>query len=96
MIKIDQSFVRDIDQDPVKSAIVSAVVALSRAIGATTVVEGVESLHELEQLASLGCDLGQGFYFSRPLPASSFDELLRSGQGAPPALHVAPGRALTA
>ena len=82
VIKIDQSFVRDIDHDPVKSAIVSAVVALSRAIGTTTVVEGVETLHELEQLASLGCDLAQGFYFSRPLPASSFDELLRSAAGS--------------
>ncbi len=44
VIKIDQSFVRNIDQDPVKSAIVSAVVALSKAIGSTTVVEGVETL----------------------------------------------------
>ena len=79
VIKIDQSFVRNIDQDPVKSAIVSAVVALSKAIGSTTVVEGVETLAELEQVEGLGCDMAQGFYFSRPLPAGAFDELLRSG-----------------
>ena len=48
-----------------KSAIVSAVVALSDAIHATTVVEGVETLGELEQVMTLGCDMAQGFYFSR-------------------------------
>jgi EAL domain-containing protein (putative c-di-GMP-specific phosphodiesterase class I) len=91
VIKIDQSFVRDIDQDPVKSAIVSAVVALSQAIGSTTVVEGVETLPELEQIQRLGCDMAQGFYFSRPLPASAFDELLRGGSDPPPHLRVPRG-----
>ena len=57
VVKIDQSFVRDIEQDPVKSAIVSAVVALSQAIGSTTVVEGVETQAQLEQLRNLGCDM---------------------------------------
>ena len=79
VIKIDQSFARDIDRDPVKSAIVSAVVALSKAIGSTTVVEGIETLPELQQVQGLGCDAAQGFYFSRPLPAAAFGELLRSG-----------------
>ena len=83
VIKIDQSFVRDIDRDPVKSAIVSAVVALSQAIGSTTVVEGVETLAELEQVMKLGCHAAQGFYFARPLPAGAFDELLRAGRVPP-------------
>jgi EAL domain-containing protein (putative c-di-GMP-specific phosphodiesterase class I) len=55
---------------------VSAVIALSVAIGATTVAEGVETLPELEQVRQLGCDVAQGFYFSRPLPAGAFEELL--------------------
>ena len=76
VVKIDQSFVRDIEQDPVKSAIVSAVVALSQAIGSTTVVEGVETQAQLEELRSLGCDVAQGFYFARPVSASAFDRLL--------------------
>ncbi len=84
VIKIDQSFVRDIDQDPVKSAIVSAVIALSRAIGSTTVVEGVETLQEVEQIRNLGCDMAQGFYFSRPLPAGAMDDLLRGGPSPSP------------
>jgi EAL domain-containing protein (putative c-di-GMP-specific phosphodiesterase class I) len=95
IIKVDQSFVRDINEDPVKSAIVSAVVALSRAIGSTTVVEGVETLPELEQLQALGCDLAQGFYFSRPLPAAAFDELLRAGQGTPSDLDESRGGVVT-
>ncbi len=84
IIKIDQSFVRGIDQDPVKSAIVSAVVALSQAIGSTTVVEGVETLRELEQIEGLGCDVAQGFYFSRPLPAGAFEDFLRAGRPLAP------------
>ena len=88
VIKIDQSFVRDIDRDPVKSAIVSAVVALSKAIGSTTVVEGIETLPELQQVQGLGCDTAQGFYFSRPLPAAAFGELLRSGPTPHPDLRV--------
>ena len=76
VVKIDQSFVRDIDRDPVKSAIVSAVVALSQAIGSTTVVEGVETVAQLEELKNLGCDVAQGFYFARPVSAASFDKLL--------------------
>ncbi len=83
VIKIDQSFVRGIDQDPVKSAIVSAVVALSQAMGSTTVAEGVETRLEVEQVEGLGCDRAQGFYFARPLPASAFEGLVRGG-GDPP------------
>ena len=94
VIKIDQSFARDIDRDPVKAAIVSAVVALSRAIGSTTVVEGVETLPELEQIKSLGCDIAQGFYFSRPLPTAAFDELLWAGQTTPAGLDVRAREAL--
>jgi diguanylate cyclase (GGDEF)-like protein/PAS domain S-box-containing protein len=92
MIKIDQSFVRDIDQDPVKSAIVSAVVALSKAIGSTTVVEGLETLAELEQVEGLGCDVAQGFYFSRPLPVGAFEELLQPGPDPQPVSRLAGGR----
>jgi EAL domain-containing protein (putative c-di-GMP-specific phosphodiesterase class I) len=87
-VKIDQSFVRDIDRDPVKSAIVSAVVALSKAIGSSTVVEGVESLAQLEQLKNLGCDYAQGFYFARPQPAATFEKLLLSSVTAPPELRL--------
>ena len=90
IIKIDQSFARGIDQDPVKSAIVSAVVALSEAIGSTTVVEGVETHAELEQIEGLGCDVAQGFYFSRPLPGSAFEDFLRAGRHPAPDVGLPP------
>jgi diguanylate cyclase (GGDEF)-like protein/PAS domain S-box-containing protein len=92
VVKIDQSFVRDIDRDQVKSAIVSAVVALSHAIGSTTVVEGVETVAQLEELRNLGCDVAQGFYFARPVSAASFDKLLAANANpGPPDLHIVRG-----
>jgi diguanylate cyclase (GGDEF)-like protein/PAS domain S-box-containing protein len=92
VVKIDQTFVRDIDRDQVTSAIVSAVVALSRTIGSTTVVEGVETVAQLDELKTLGCDLAQGFYFARPVSAASFDKLLvANAYPATPALRVVRG-----
>ncbi len=91
VVKIDQSFVRDIDHDRVKSAIVSAVVALSKAIGSTTVVEGVETAAQLEELQNLGCDVAQGYYFARPVSAAAFGKMLTSSVASPPALRVVRG-----
>jgi EAL domain-containing protein (putative c-di-GMP-specific phosphodiesterase class I) len=84
VVKIDQSFARDIDRNQVKSAIVSAVVALSQAIGSTTLVEGVETQAQLKELKRLGCDVAQGYYFARPVSAAAFGKLL-SAQPAPAA-----------
>lgn len=75
-VKIDQSFVHGIESDPVKSAIVSAVIALARTIGASTVAEGVESQAQLDELIDLGCAAAQGFYFARPLPTAAFGKML--------------------
>jgi diguanylate cyclase (GGDEF)-like protein/PAS domain S-box-containing protein len=95
VVKIDQSFVRDIDLDPVKSAIVSAVVALSQAIGSTTVVEGVETMAQLEQVKSLGCDVAQGYYFARPVAADAFAKLLGANVNPPPPdLRIVPREAM--
>ena len=91
VVKIDRSFVRGIERDPVKSAIVSAVVALSKAIGSTTVVEGVETLPQLDELTSLGCDVAQGYYFSRPVSAAAFSKMLTASVSAPPDLRVVHG-----
>jgi diguanylate cyclase (GGDEF)-like protein/PAS domain S-box-containing protein len=88
VVKIDQSFVAGIDRDSRKKAIVSAVIALSRAIDSTVVVEGVETLAQLELLRELGCDVAQGFYFARPMPASQFSKLLTSSAHPRPNLRV--------
>ena len=91
VVKIDRSFVRDIDHDAVKGAIVSAVVSLSRAIGAATVVEGVETLPQLQELERLGCDVAQGYYFARPVSAAVFSSMLTTSATSPPELRVVRG-----
>jgi diguanylate cyclase (GGDEF)-like protein/PAS domain S-box-containing protein len=82
IVKIDRSFVDGVDTDPVKSAIVAAVFNLSKALGCTTVVEGVETTEELEHLRALGCTVAQGFLFARPQPARVVSRILaRSSRG---------------
>ncbi|HUC35721.1 MAG TPA: EAL domain-containing protein [Acidimicrobiales bacterium] len=76
VVKVDRSFIDGVDIDPVKSAIVSAVVTLSRAIGTTTVVEGVETAEQLEHLHSLGCEVAQGYHFARPARAADIEPIL--------------------
>ncbi len=67
-VKVDRTFVQGMATDPGDLAIVRAVVDLSRHFGLTVVAEGVESELTLDLLEEMGCDVGQGFLFSRPLP----------------------------
>jgi diguanylate cyclase (GGDEF)-like protein/PAS domain S-box-containing protein len=75
-IKIDKSFVWQLDDGAYGRAIVKAVHAVAEAIGAQIVAEGVESAHHAEVLKELGCTVGQGFYYNRPLPESQWRQLL--------------------
>jgi diguanylate cyclase (GGDEF)-like protein len=77
-LKIDQSFVRDIDRGA-GEAIVSAVIALGMNLNLRVVAEGIETRQQLEFLQSHGCAEGQGYYFAQPVPAEEFAELLRNG-----------------
>ncbi|MNT71939.1 Phytochrome-like protein cph2 [compost metagenome] len=76
-LKIDQSFVRDLDDDTNDRAIVSAIIRMAQALGMQTTAEGVETDGQLEFLREQGCDEGQGYLFSRPLPAAAFEAYLR-------------------
>jgi EAL domain-containing protein (putative c-di-GMP-specific phosphodiesterase class I) len=69
MLKVDKSFVDGLGENLEDTAIVKAVINLAHALGLRTVAEGVETTGQLDQLRALGCELGQGYYFSRPLPA---------------------------
>ncbi|MBC2677159.1 EAL domain-containing protein [Pseudomonas sp. CFBP 8758] len=71
-LKIDRGFVRDLEQDSDDAAIVSAIVALGRALGLRIVAEGVETSNQQQFLTRLGCDSLQGYLLGHPLPAERF------------------------
>ena len=71
-LKIDRSFICDLDSDPENAAIVRAVVHMARSLGLRTIAEGVESQQALDHLRLYRCDEAQGYLLSRPLPAAEF------------------------
>jgi diguanylate cyclase (GGDEF)-like protein len=75
-VKIDDSFVQGMATDSGDLAIVRAVVGLSREFGLTVVAEGVESELTFDLLAEMGCEIGQGYFFSRPLPVERLNTWL--------------------
>ena len=75
-VKIDQSFIREMAEQPAHACIVRAVVDLGHNLGLRVTAEGVEDARTLDLLARLGCDLAQGYHISRPLPAPEFQEWL--------------------
>ncbi len=77
VLKIDQSFVRDMHAETEGDApIVEAVISLARALNLHVVAEGVETAQQADRLRHLGCDQGQGFFFARPQPSASITALL--------------------
>lgn len=76
-LKIDQSFIRHIESEPVNVDIVKAIVALGRSMSMELVAEGVETATELALVQSIGCKFVQGYLFSHPLPADEFEKWVR-------------------
>jgi|SRR5580692_1018908 diguanylate cyclase (GGDEF)-like protein len=77
-IKIDRSFVTDILEDRRSEAIVRSTIELARNLELTVVAEGIESEAVMDHLAALGCEVGQGYFISRPLPAGELSARLRA------------------
>ncbi len=75
-LKIDQSFVRDIDSDADDAAICTAVISMAHSLRMSVIAEGVETPEHLQFLKTLACDYMQGYYFSKPVPPERIAELL--------------------
>jgi len=86
VLKIDRSFVSGVDVDPQNQSIVSAFIELARGLGMTTLAEGIETEGELAFVLERGCVMGQGFYFSKPVPP---EEIIALAYGGLPAARAA-------
>lgn len=77
-IKIDRSFVADIDDDENAASIARTILALGHSLNKTMVAEGIETESQLDFLTDLGCQEGQGFFICRPVPANEFSDFVKS------------------
>lgn len=75
VLKIDRSFVFDMEELPIKSSLIPQIIGIARAIGASVVAEGIENEAQAAKLIELGVDYGQGYYYSKPLPIQEFMNL---------------------
>ena len=98
VLKIDRSFVEALSDTPTERALVATIVQLGRTLHMRTVAEGVETETQARALVEMGCDHGQGYYFSRPVPAGQFERLLGAETDVPePAtMRLRPRRAARA
>ncbi|EKD88871.1 MAG: Diguanylate cyclase/phosphodiesterase with PAS/PAC sensor(S) [uncultured bacterium] len=75
-LKIDQSFIHDMETNQNARAISEAIIAMAHKLGIKVIAEGVETSKQRDILASAGCDFAQGFLFAKALPSDKFEELL--------------------
>lgn len=75
-LKVDRSFVSTMEEGSENGEIVRTVIALAKALRLSVIAEGIESIHQFHQLRILGCEFGQGYLFSRPLPEKEATRLL--------------------
>jgi len=79
-LKLDRSFVLDITRDSGGAELASAIIDLAHNLRLSVIAEGVEELGQMAQLAAYGCDEMQGYYFSPPVPAEAFAQMLQEGK----------------
>jgi EAL domain-containing protein (putative c-di-GMP-specific phosphodiesterase class I) len=81
-LKIDRSFVANCNADRMNAGLCETIIELAHRLGSKAVAEGIETAAELRTLHALGCDMGQGYLFARPMPRDHFLHLLRErGKG---------------
>jgi len=81
VLKIDQSFVKDMLTDESDTAIITAIITLGKTLGMELIAEGVETQQQVDYLLSKGCHLVQGYFYSRPTHFEQFCDLLEHGIG---------------
>jgi diguanylate cyclase len=79
VLKIDQSFIKEIAPNSTDSTIVSAIINMGKSLGHTVLAEGVETREQRDYLLAQSCEEGQGYLFSRPVAAAAFASLLLLG-----------------
>ena len=77
ILKVDKSFVKGLGSEAEDAAIVQATIALAKTLGLSVCGEGVETEEQWAQLQRMGCDLGQGYFFARPMPSEAFTLMLQ-------------------
>jgi diguanylate cyclase (GGDEF)-like protein/PAS domain S-box-containing protein len=82
-LKVDRSFVTELDSDSSNAVIVRSVIELGHNLGLSIVAEGVETVASLDRLSSYGCDVAQGYFISRPMSADAFEQWRDAWPGLP-------------
>ncbi|MDN0085598.1 EAL domain-containing protein [Crenobacter sp. SG2305] len=72
LLKIDRSFVFEMEDDSLRSSLIPEIIGIARAIGSQVVAEGIENAQQAEQLRKMGVEYGQGYYFAKPMPIQDF------------------------
>lgn len=75
-IKIDRSFIHQLEHDGTDRALVEAIIVMAHKLGIKTVAEGVETMAQRDLLIQFGCDYAQGYFYSKPIPEDAFVQLL--------------------
>ena len=99
VVKIDRSFINGVGESGVNgdAAIVSAIVGMSWATGKQVIPEGIETADQVDALRRIGCGIGQGYFFAKPMPAEEFEVWLQRSAGArTPSVSVAAATAASA
>ncbi|OEU72413.1 MAG: hypothetical protein BA874_10815 [Desulfuromonadales bacterium C00003068] len=83
-LKIDRSFIDDLTHDKSADAVATSIIAIAHSLGLKTVAEGVETQEQLEFLQRCDCDILQGYYFSKPVAAADFIQMVQDNKQLPP------------
>ena len=80
ILKVDKSFIDGVADTGEEAALTAAIIELAGILRLRPVAEGIERADQVEKLLALSCELGQGFYFAKPMPIEGIDELLHARQ----------------